>query len=153
MSIPTIFGLPIYTGLKKRIANKWVNKFRLYKIYRQHFNYNPKIGDLVCDCSSLNIKVVDAQGEYREIGKGKVLWDVTLESEHGGYCSFRNCGVEPPITYEQAEQTRERIINRGPSEWNFDIGYSKEVLTINPDGTFVKDYEKQKELIKQREGK
>lgn len=156
------FDWPVVYGLTKRIAKKNISRYfgrrakqrdmtaLQYLAWRFNGIEHLGIGDLVQDCSGLNGRIKEINPLYMETGKGLLLIDVDLTMDNGRGCSMFHCGITTPKSYEEAEAYRESIIAAGPSVWNFDLRYSKEVMTIHPDGTFTQDYEKMDELVAQR---
>jgi hypothetical protein len=142
---PLIFGYPAWTGLKQRVGKTHLSRdfgFRhcVLVVWR-----DGKVGDLYRDCSGLNRRLAAVVPEYAPVGKGKgqVLWDLELLAEDGSTCSFKHCGVEPPLSYEQAERYRASLVRRELARGDPDglaIRWSPEVMTIHPDGTFTIDF-------------
>jgi len=134
---PKAFGIPLWNKrIKKRIGKKIINQIRkgLFSRFLKFKDY--KIGDLICDCSGLNIKIVDIIPEYICLKNNQILYDIEFKNEHGGFCSFLHCGVSYPITYEQAEKYREWILSNPEMRKMFYKAYSKENMEINLDGTY-----------------
>jgi hypothetical protein len=102
MSIPTIFGFPLWRGkIKKRVAKKYLanSMLRRSKLFR-----STTVGDYVNDCTGRNGKIITIEPIYRRIGKGvgAFLIDLDIQTENTG-CSFLSCGVEPKLSREVIE--------------------------------------------------
>jgi hypothetical protein len=137
---PTIFGQPLWIGLKRRVGQRHAR--RVWGPWRSLLAEwgKTQAGDLYCDCSGLNRRLATAEPDYRRVGrKGKVLFDLDLTATDSSTCSFRFCGVEPPLTFEQAEQFRRQLVDkeqrRGDAD-GFARRYSPDVMNIHEDGTF-----------------
>jgi len=140
---PLIFGVPAWIGVRKRLGKKRLkqyfgSQYRTLMLLREM-----KVGDLYNDCSGLNRRLALAVPAYETRGhkKGKVLFEFDLEAEDGSWCSFKHCGVEPPISYEAALRDRDRFVKQYSTEGK-DIQarrWSSEVTTIHADGTFSID--------------
>lgn len=134
---PRVFGHPLWVGVKRRVAKKHINRHgrnmlqRLLKLAETSSSGN----NLVYACTGLNCKVTRVEPSYRRVGNGRVLWDLDFETDKGG-CSLYHCGVDAPISYEEALAHRDRVVQRwtGNDYYGFAERYSK--ITINPDGTF-----------------
>lgn len=143
---PKAFGYPLWYGkIKKRIAKKKINKYRkqfyMGKLYTPFMrlcgfsNYGP--GSLINDCSGLNIEIKTVDPEYRFTKKGAWLSDFDIQGTPHGSCSFFHCGVDHPITQEQAEKVRQEMVKVWTgSEWKFSENYSEDNMKILPDGTY-----------------
>lgn len=158
------FDWPVVSGMTKRIAKKNISRYFRRRAKAAGFRSATKYlawrlkgierldtGDLVQDCTGLNGRIKETYPTYIEVGKGLILIDVDLTMEDGRGCSMYHCGVTTPKTYEEAEAYRDSVVAEGPSCWNFDLRYSKEAMTIHPDGTFTQNYDKLNKLIEQRE--
>lgn len=102
MTVPTIFGFPLWRGhIKRRVAKKYL---AVSLLRRSRQLRNTGVGDYVNDCSGKNGKILSVSPIYRRIGKGKgaFLLDVDLQTENTG-CSLLSCGVEPKLSREVIE--------------------------------------------------
>jgi hypothetical protein len=141
---PTVFGVPLWRGVRWRIGKKYLPKDRDFRRRVLVQWRDARLGDLYSDCSGLNRRLAAVEPEYRIVNRrgGKVLMDLEFTAEDGSSCSFYHCGVGPPLTYEQAERFRSELVEeeraKGDPE-GFAQQYSPEVMTIHPDGTFTID--------------
>jgi hypothetical protein len=104
MSAPKVFGFPLWTGLKKRIAKKHLRRERDFRRRLLEDMAGLKIGGLYQNCSGLNHRVKQVTPVYRRVGKGRVLVDLDFEATDGSCCSFFHRGVMLPLSYEEAER-------------------------------------------------
>lgn len=110
MEIPNIFGFPIWVNLKRRIAEKHLKKYTLFRLWKKQAQTQAVsqlgVGDWINDCSGYNTCIVELVGVYRPVGKGSVLMDIEIKNERGGYCSVAHCGVEPAILRPELEKNK-----------------------------------------------
>ena len=143
---PTIFGFPLWRGLKRRVGKKHLPKDRDFRRRVLVQWRNARIGDLYSDCSGLNRRLAAVEPIYRVVNRrgGEVLIDLEFAAEDGSSCSFFHCGVGPPLTYEEAERYRSELVEQERTKGDpqgFARRYSPEVMTIHPDGTFTVDWD------------
>jgi hypothetical protein len=126
----------MWTRVSRRLAKKVIGKGGRDMFRRLCEFHGFKVGDLVCTCDGLNSHVVSVEPVYVALRRGKVLVDLDFVTDRTG-CSVYNCGVQPPITYEQAVAYREHVIRswQGNDVWGFVERYGRYV--IQPDGTYV----------------
>jgi len=140
---PLIFGVPAWTGLTKRVGKKRLTRKRDFRRRILVDWREAKIGDLYSDCSGLNHRLAAVDPAYRSVGRGngKVLMDLDFIAEDGSACSFFHCGVDLPISYEEAERWRNWLVRKYQAQGNHQRAreWSPEVTTIHPDGTFSRD--------------
>jgi len=142
----TLFGFPLYIGMKRRVAKKYFNRYWMsrsdkqqYSAYLKQFEHT-KIGDSVNTCSGLNGKITGMTPEYILVGGGQLLLDIVLCTTVGN-CSFTHCGIEPPKTKAEMEAAIKEYLQHPQAKlWGWDIRYSPEVTTIHDDGTVVINY-------------
>ena len=165
---PVVFGHPAWIQLNKRIAKKWMTRWwesdrDLYHggdknpVARRAYRVRVlsgvlsefRVGDLIKNCSGLNARITAIEPLYLPVGagkgkarrKGQVLIEMFIRTP-GRTCYLFHCDVGPPVTQEQAEDLRERILGlelergdpHGYGRW-----YSPEALTIHSDGTYTLD--------------
>lgn len=133
--IPKPFGIPAWSGVKRRIAKKVINSLGRGMLQRYQDFHGKKIGDLISTCSSLNERVIEIESVYNYTRRGMILIDIIFYCEHS-ICSMYNCGVGLPITYEEAVEKREQIIKgwKDNDVWGFAERYSNYIL--HKDGRF-----------------
>ena len=157
MKIPKLFGLPLYVNMKRRVVNKYVKRFWGYSLKNscwdsldQHLGHL-KVGDLFFGCGGYNQRIASIKSNYFGVGNGRVLVDAALVNDVGGSCSLKYCRPEVPKTQTQVEEFRQRVlINPKAREWNWDVTYSPEVMTVNLDGTVNINLELEKKLLSER---
>ena len=158
MSVPVLFGCPLYKNMKRRVANKYIKHFwrgrSLNSDYWSEWSKrigHLKVGDLFRDCSGANVRITYTEPRYRGIGNGQILVEIDIGTHLGGSCGLFSCGPDVAITQAEAESYRREILNRPDAKnWNWDISYSPEVMTINEDGTTTINHELQKKLLDER---
>lgn len=104
--IPTLFGCPLWMGkIKKRVAKKYLNRWSIGYIAKHNLAKFSKLGvrDLINDCSGFNVEITKVNPEYVHVGKGKVLIDITFDTD-GGSCSLTHCGIESELSREEVEK-------------------------------------------------
>lgn len=106
MSVPTIFGYPLWGGkIKRRVAKKYLNRWRLGKLINKlglkYFDL--KEGDLVNDCTGFNGSIIEIEPYYHPVGRAMVMVDVDLTTSNTG-CSLIHCGVCHPLSREEIEK-------------------------------------------------
>jgi hypothetical protein len=146
MKIPCLFGAPLYHNMKRRTAKKyirhfWRHAFTNEKDYHRWFKdmADRGAGQLINGCSGFNERIKEIQSTYYKIGKGDILYEIQIYSESGACCDARHCGVDVPITYEQALKTLDEIRKRSDAaEWGWDQRYNAEKFTLHKDGTYSK---------------
>jgi len=151
-----LFGYPISKNLRRRIAKKYFNRYwqtdKDYLEYLKQFE-NVKVGDLVNTCTGLNGIITAIEPDYIQVGKGELLLSIDLDTSVGG-CNFRHCGIQLPKTKQEIEKKiKEYLEYPYARQANWDIRYSPEVLTINEDGLCIINYELERKLIEEREGR
>lgn len=135
--IPKAFGIFLWKGVKKRIAKKTINRWYKYRFLKEFKNYG--IGSLIQDCSGLNVIIKEIDPKIILFKNGYVVYDIDFINERGGSCSLIHCGVDHPISKEEAEKYRNFILNNETSKgWGFDKNYSFENMIINEDGTYLR---------------
>ena len=157
MKIPKLFGLPLYVNMKHRVANKYVRRFWGHSLKNscwdsldQHLGHL-KVGDLFFGCGGYNQRIVSIEPNYFGVGNGRFLVDANITNTIGGCCSLKHCRPEAPKTQTQVEEFRQRILtNQKAREWNWDVTYSPEVMTVNLDGTVNINLELEKKLLSER---
>lgn len=129
--VPCPFGFPAWIGVKRRLAKKIICGM----LPRYILFHGWRVGALVRTCTGLNAVILDVEPVYIYTRRGKVLYDLQFSTTAGG-CSLRHCGVDLPLTYEEAVAERDRIIRawRDNDVYGFAAKYAG--YTINPDGTF-----------------
>lgn len=160
MKVPTLFGVPLYQGMKRRVAKKYIRHYWRFvfiseKGYRRWMKdmADKGVGSLVQGCSSFNERIKEVQAEYCRVGKGKFLADVQVYSENNG-CNAKYCGVDNPYTYEEVLKHVEETRNHPEAKmWGWDIRFSPEVFTLYEDGTYSINREREKELEAERKTK
>jgi len=143
MKTPTLFGFPLYKNLKRRIAKKhikriWQSNGWVDEDYRKWMDFASKInvGSIVSACKGLNEKITSITPVYYGVGKGYVLGNIEFNSDTNG-CNARHCSVGPAKSYEECCKYRDFILSNPKSkDWDFDIQYSSEIMTIHEDGTY-----------------
>lgn len=137
MKLPRVFGFPLYRGMKKRQAKKFLKKEGdLLSKFKRLSRFKQREGDLINTCTGFNSKILEIYPEYFELcgHKGKLLSDIVLITNETT-CSASNCGIEHAISYELACKRKEHIVEgwKDNDEWGFSERYSNaEVL---PDGS------------------
>lgn len=124
------FGFPLILGqVKRRLAKKIINRRGRDMLKRFHKLQALKVGDLVSDCSGYNDKIVSVEPEYRSTKHGEVLVDLDFRLEHNS-CDMYHCGVDLPMSYEEAKKQLEAFKAKDPTAW-----WSKVILNL--DGTYT----------------
>ncbi len=158
MKIPVLFGCPLYKNMKRRVANKYIKELHWamslrsagWEEWTEEVGHI-RVGDLYSDCFGYNRRATYIEPNYAGMGNGQILIDIDIGNEVGGSCSLFHCHPGPPKSREEVEQYRQSIINRPDARnWNWDITYSPEVMTVNPDGTVTINHELEKRLIEER---
>jgi hypothetical protein len=135
----TVLGIPLWLGLKRRVALKYLRR----RFGRKSFRWLllVKLGDLFSSHEFGNHRLIDIDNwTYERLGRGWYLEeaDVTGNDDYWGGLEF--CRVGPPTAAETLARERDRIVGRlsncsepdcRQAAWRF----SREVMTINPDGT------------------
>ena len=132
MKTPKPFGFKISRHYKKRLAKKIIKQRgrNLWERWKQFHNYS----GLISDCSGLNALPEHIAPTYVEVkSKSFVLYDIDIMSDTNS-CSFYNCGIDLPKSYNECKEYVENIVNNFKDEWGYFERYSK--LKLNPDGTF-----------------
>lgn len=145
---PTCFGYPLWIGLPKRIGKKHLRRGNMFRERLKELA-DVRIGDLVCGCVGLNSRLLKVEPVYVGVGRGKVLYDFDIECTPGqGHCSVFHCGVERPVSYEEAVRCRDETLayaeRTGKEHWF--AKYRRDVMTILPDGSFELDLDLLKTL-------
>lgn len=84
--------------LVRRHVHKWAEK-------RIKWAMSLQPGDIINDCTSLNVVVRDVHGLMYPVNNGWYIYDVDIDLEpFGGSCSLMHCGVELPKTREVLEK-------------------------------------------------
>ena len=140
---PLVFGFPAWIGLTKRVGKTHLTRERDFR-HRILVDWRDgKIGDLYSDCSGFNHRLAAVDPAYRRVGRGKgeVLMDLDFIAKDGSSCSFFHCGVDLPISFEEAERWRQWLVRKALAEGDHQRAriWSPEVTTVHPDGTFSID--------------
>jgi hypothetical protein len=102
--IPTILGFPLWKGkIKRRVAKKYLSKFKQTWMLKADHLSRLGIGDFVNNCSGFNDLILKMRPQYVACGGGQVIIDVDLMTENTG-CSLCCCGIEPKLSREVVEQ-------------------------------------------------
>ena len=101
---PTILGFPLWKGkIKRRVAKKWMTRFRQTWMLKATHLSRLSVGDFVNDCSGFNAVILEMQPDYIGVRGGQILFDVSLQTENAG-CSLCSCGIEAKLSQEVVEQ-------------------------------------------------
>ena len=122
--IPTVFGFPLWRNLKRRVAKKYLRRYRMeFVLDPAYWMLRAKIGvgDFVNDCTSFNGRILKLRPKYWRVGNGQVLGNVEFSTENTG-CSWIGCGVEPKLSREEIERRvvehhREWTLTSGGETW------------------------------------
>lgn len=158
---PKLNGVPLWRGMKKRIAKKYINAYSpgLFERLMELVDHDIKPGSLIADCSSYNGIVIDMfvelkpayprasrrlwkdetkdKGElhFGRVPNGEFVADIDFMTSNGG-CSFLGCGVQLPRSFEEILEDRRGCIRDAIAtgdEWDF-AKYAKTHVLL-PDGT------------------
>lgn len=135
-SMPTPFEFPAWEGMKRRTALKYIRRLgrNMLKRYEEFSTY--KVGDLVNDCTGLNMIVRKAEPVYKSVRNGLVLVDIDFFGDWNS-CSMKHCGVEPPRSFEECKASLEHTLRLNESGGGYQDMFSHyKDIVLNPDGTF-----------------
>lgn len=117
----TLFGCPLWLGkIKKRVAKKYINRWSIGYIAKHNLAKFSKlgVGDLINNCSGFNVLITKINPEYVHVGNGKVLIDITFDTDSGS-CSLTHCGIKSELSREEVEKQHVEFLK----SW-FDSGHA-----------------------------
>jgi hypothetical protein len=92
----------LYHKVSRFLVRRRVNR-RREKILKWAMTLQP--GDIINDCTSFNVRILDIDYDIRQTGRGWYIINVDFKvTPYGGGCSLIHCGVTPAWSREKVER-------------------------------------------------
>lgn len=134
----TLFGFPVWKKLKKRRLMPALRWFWGKKPFAKMDAMKPfstlGIGDWINGCTNFNVQIEEMRPNYVPIGNGRLLIDIGFKTS-GGDCSLPYCGIELPISFEEAQRRMKEMLETDKyAKWPEMVARYK-TATLNPNGS------------------